>query len=104
MLFDAKKNFHETLWTLLVKMIYNKTTIKKGEIPVLKKLTSLFLSMLICLSLLSGKAHAVDFSKPSGPSVQAESVELESTGRLKSPMIPDSAEEVPEQDPGNHKK
>ena len=47
---------------------------KERMIPMLKKLTALFLSLLLCLSLLPGQAGAMDASEDEQP-VQAEAME-----------------------------
>ena len=39
---------------------------------MLKKLTSLFLSLLLCLSLLPGQAHAAGAPEPAAPPVAVE--------------------------------
>ena len=63
---------------------------------MLKKLASLLLSLLICLSLLPGQVDAADTTE-SGPPVQMEASE---TGQPDDPDEPvmSVAEEMPEED------
>ena len=44
---------------------------------MLKKLTSLFLSLLLCLSLLPGQAHAAGAPEPAAPPVTVEPADPE---------------------------
>lgn len=61
----------------------------------MKKLTSLMLSLLICLSLLPGQAMVADLPGLSNPSAQMEPVE---SGF---PMMPDRVEGFPMEDGEN---
>ena len=66
-------------------------------IPVLKKLASLLLSLLLCLSLLPGQARAADIAEKAPP-IQTEASE---TVRPDEPIMPLS-EEFPGEVGGDH--
>lgn len=63
---------------------------------MLKKLASLLLSLLICLSLLPGQADAADTTE-SGLPLQMEASEVEHPDNPDAPVMP-VAEEIPEED------
>lgn len=65
-------------------------------ILMLKKLTSLLLSLLVCLSIIPGQAHAGDLPERSDPPAQVEPLGTEAPDELEPPVMPDSAENVPE--------
>jgi hypothetical protein len=71
-------------------------------IPVLKKLASLLLSLLLCLSLLPGQAIAAD-TMEDVPPVQTEAPE---TGHPNDPdeLITPAAQEYPEEIETDHSK
>lgn len=59
---------------------------------MLKKLTSLLLSLLLCLSLLPGQALAADEPDPAGPTVIEEPLDPETPEDPESPVMPLGAE------------
>ena len=61
---------------------------------MLKKLTSLFLSLLLCLSLLPGQARAAGAPEPAAPPVAVEPSGLETPEEP--PVMPLSAPDFPE--------
>lgn len=61
----------------------------------MKKIASLLLSLLVCLSLLPGQAHALDLSEPIISPAQVEPLDLESPGEPESPVMPASIELFP---------
>lgn len=62
---------------------------------MLKRLTSLLLSLLVCLSLLPGQARAADEPDPPQPPAIVEPLDPEEPG---GPELPMSEEMVPEED------
>lgn len=64
-------------------------------IPVLKKLASLLLSLLLCLSLLSGQARAADAPEDVPPVVQTEALK-ETPPENPEGLVMPAAEEFPE--------
>lgn len=62
---------------------------------MLKKLASLLLSLLLCLSIMPGQAHAGDRPELRDPPAQVEPLETEAPDELEPPVMPDSAENVP---------
>lgn len=59
---------------------------------MLKKLTSLFLSLLLCLSLLPGQARAADVPAPVDPLVIVEPLDPEIPEEPETPVMPMSSE------------
>ena len=64
---------------------------------MLKKLTSLFLSLLLCLSLLPGQAHAAGAPEPAAPPVTVEPADPETPEEpqvmsLSAPDFPEDAD------------
>lgn len=70
------------------KMFYNKETTKERMIPMLKKLVSLFLSLLICLSLMPGQAYADDLTVPSEMTGQVEFSDAGFLNESENPIMP----------------
>ncbi len=76
--------------------MYTAYVQKKKEDPfMLKKLTSLLLSLLVCLSLLPGHARAAEEPDPPQPPVIVEPLDPEKPGEPEEPVLPQS-EELPE--------
>ena len=63
----------------------------------MKKLTSLLLSLLLCLCLLPGQAHAAA-APEGGPPVQTEASEEVQTDGLDELVAPNAEVEFPEKD------
>ena len=85
--FADNKNVRETIqtggsfWCIL-----DLDKKRKGDRPLmLKKLTSLLLSLLLCLSLLPGQTRAACEPDPAGSTVIEESLDLET---LEEPVMP----------------
>lgn len=70
-------------------------------IPVLKKLVSLLLSLLICLSLLPGQAGAVD-ALEGAPPVQTEAPEATQSGETENLVMPFFLGELPKDEDTKH--
>ncbi len=68
---------------------------------MLKKLTSLLLSLLVCLSLLPGQARAADEPDPPQPPVIVEPLDPKEPGEPEPPVMPMSAE-LPEEGEASH--
>ena len=68
---------------------------------MLKKLTSLLLALLLCLTALPGLAHAGNTPDPDDPPVITEPLDPEEPDDLNPPVMPQS-EEFPEEDTTNH--
>lgn len=69
---------------------------KKGAPPTMKKLLSLLLSLLLCLSLLPGQALAADEPDPPQPPVIEEPLEPgEPEPPEDPPIMPTSKEDMP---------
>lgn len=68
---------------------------------MLKKLTALLLSLLLCLTALPGLAHAGNTLDPDEPPVIAEPLDPEEPDTPEPPVMPQS-EEFPEEDTTNH--
>lgn len=68
---------------------------------MLKKLTSLLLSLLVCLSLLPGQARAADEPDPPLPPVILEPLDPEEPGEPEPPIRP-MGEPMPDKDDGSH--
>ena len=66
---------------------------------MLKKLTPLLLSLLLCLSLLPGQALAADEPDPAGPPVIEEPLDPETPEDPDSPVMPLGAEGAGETPP-----
>lgn len=64
---------------------------------MLKKLVSLLLSVLVCLSLLPGRALAADPPEPPVPPVIVEPLDPEEPGGPEVPVVP-MGEELPRDD------
>lgn len=62
---------------------------------MLKKLASLFLSLLLCLSLLPGQARAADVPDPVDPPVVVEPLDPETPEEPEEPVMPMSSPELP---------
>lgn len=71
---------------------------------MLKKLTSLLLSLLLCLSLLPGQARAADEPDPRQPPVIEELLEPEDPSEAEPPEVPmmPMSEEVPREETDHH--
>ena len=73
---------------------------------MLRKLASLLLSMILCLSLLPGQARAANLPSPDNPSVNTEPLDPETPDEPeppKEPIIPlCEEEEVPEPESSHH--
>lgn len=70
-------------------------------IPVLKKLASLLLSLLICLSLSPGQADAVD--APEGaPPVQTEALRAAQPDETENSVMPVFAGDLPKDEDTKH--
>lgn len=65
---------------------------------MLKKLTSLFLSLLLCLSLLPGQARAADVPGPVDPPVVVEPLNPGVPEEPEEPVMPMSSPELPVED------
>lgn len=63
----------------------------------MKKLASFALSLLLCLSLLPGQAHAVEPTGPVEPAGQVESLEPKGSDELEPSIMPTSSEWFPEE-------
>lgn len=70
---------------------------------MLKKLASLFLSLLLCLSLLPGRALAADEPTPPEPPVIVEPVDPEEPEDPEEPPIMPMSEMLEGNDEGNSK-
>lgn len=68
---------------------------------LLKKFASLLLSLLLCLSLLPGQAHAENLPDPVDPPVTVEPLDPETPEKPEEPLML-LAEEVPDKDIGSH--
>lgn len=64
---------------------------------MLKKFTSLLLSLLVCLSIIPGQVHASDLPEPSDPPAQVESLGTETPDEPEPPAMPASVEDFPEE-------
>ena len=92
--FANNKNVRETIqtggsfWCILD--LYKK---RKGDRPLmLKKLTSLLLSLLLCLPLMPGQARAADEPDPVGFPVMEEPLNPETPEEPEAPVMPLGAE------------
>lgn len=68
---------------------------------MLKKLASLLLSLLLCLSLLPGQAHAENLPDPAEPPAAAELLAPETPEEPEEPLMP-LAEEMPKEAETGH--
>lgn len=68
----------------------------------MKKLTALFLSLLMCLSLLPGLACAANIPDPDQPLVVVEPVDPEEPGEPEDPENPIMPLSTPEGDSVHH--
>lgn len=69
---------------------------------MLKKLASLLLSLLLCLSLLPGQANAADAPDPDTPPAQTEPAEQETPEEPGEPVMP-LAEGMPDDEETSHR-
>ena len=65
---------------------------------MLKKLAALFMSLMICLSLLPGQARANELPENNDPPAQVEIQDSETSDEPEPPVMPASAEELPEKE------
>lgn len=65
---------------------------------MLKKLTSLLLSLLLCLSLMPGQARAADEPDPAGSPVIEEPVDPETPEEPGISLMSEGGDLVPDQD------
>lgn len=68
---------------------------------MLKRLASLLLSLLLCLSLLPGQARAENLPDPVDPPVTVEPLDPETPEKPEEPLML-LAEEVPGENSGGH--
>lgn len=101
--FCANSNLPETSWTPMhswcILRLYKK---RKGDPSMLKKLTALLLSLLMCLPLLPGQAHAADVPSSDNSPVIVESLAPETPGNPEPPVMPLCEEDVPLKDDDHH--
>ena len=68
---------------------------------MLKKLAALLLSLLLCLSLLPGQAHAENLPDPPDPPAAEEPLDPETPEDPEEPLLPLS-DEIPVEESGGH--
>lgn len=93
-----RENFRETLWTAFPPYGTIRLSYKERMIPVLKKLASLLLSLLLCLSLLPCPACAADMAENSETANQIDFLDIQSPDDPDSLIMP-TAGDFPEKDP-----
>ena len=71
-------------------------------VPVLKKLLSLLMSLLICFALLPGQARAGDLPEAGVSSAEVEFLDEESPSEAEYPVMPAWADEFPDTDGASH--
>ena len=69
---------------------------------MLKKLTALLLSLLLCLSFLPGQARAADVPDPADPHAVVEPLAPEEPEEPETPVAPMSNSELPNDDDAFH--
>ena len=69
---------------------------------MLKKLTSLLLSLLLCLSLLPGQARAADVPDPADPPAVVEPLAPEEPEEPETPMPSETEGNVPGDEDNHH--
>ena len=69
---------------------------------MLKKLAALFMSLMICLSLLPGQAQANDLPEPIDPPAQVEPLDPEMPDEPEFPVMSAPIVEPPDDDEQSH--
>lgn len=103
LLVQLLRNLREMLWTRPRKDVIMSLDKKERGIPLmLKKLASLLLSLLLCLSLLPGQAQAENLPDPADPPVVEEPLDPETPEKPEEPLMPLSDEFPNEGDNSGH--
>lgn len=78
------------------------TLLTERSFPMKKKLVSLILSLLLCLSLLPGQACAADTPDPLEPSAQVVLVDPKGSDEPENPVMPMASENPIDKDDHEH--